>query len=375
MTPRDLLLAVRSDALAFSEPRARVREALAAMPRPTKRVRAIAVGKAAGAMLEGARDAWSLAPDEGRTFGGAHPVPDRTSIDAAEAALAFAASGGDAIRLFLVSGGASAMLCAPYADFSLAGKQDVTRALLRAGLDVARINVVRAHLSRIKGGGLAKAAGDHPRITVVVSDVLFGDASAVGSGPSLPDASTVEDARRIAESAGLFGLPLHETPKDLAPAPCVVASSPEVLARAATAALEQRGFSVTVLAPSIASVDELATEYVQTATSMAPRTAVVRVAEPSLVVPASAGRGGRSTHLAARVAQSLPPGVAFLAAASDGVDGVSGTAGAIVTGPIDGADNAIARFDTGELHLRAGTAIAEHPTGNNLADLHVVLRR
>ena len=63
-----------------------------------------------------------------------------------------------------------------------------------------------------------------------------------------------------------------------------------------------------------------------------------------------------------------------MAAASDGVDGTSGTAGAIVTGPLDGADEALARFDTGPLHLRAGTAITEHPTGNNLADLHVLVR-
>jgi hydroxypyruvate reductase len=104
--------------------------------------------------------------------------------------------------------------------------------------------------------------------------------------------------------------------------------------------------------------------------------AIVRAAEPSVVVPKRAGRGGRSSHLAALVARELPKDVTFAAIATDGIDGASGTAGAIVTtlaGP--DLDRAIARFDTGTVLRRAGTALISKPTGHNLADLHVLVRR
>ncbi|CAN5695272.1 glycerate kinase [soil metagenome] len=372
---RALLMAVRAEALSASHPRARVQASLLGMTPPDRPIRAIALGKAASAMLEGARDAWNIAEDDARVFAGAHPVPDHTSIDAADSAITFARDGGDALRLFLVSGGASSMLCAPHEDGSLELKQRVTAVLLGAGLDVASMNVVRAHLSRIKGGGLARAAGNAPRITVVVSDVLLGDASAVGSGPTLPDLTTGDDARRIADSVGLTNLPFHETPKNLGPAPCIVAASPQVLAEETARALEARGIRARILAPSVVAPEELFRDYVHLASTLQVGHAIVRVAEPTMLVHAAAGtRGGRCTHLAAMMAGNLPPGVHFLAAASDGIDGGSGTAGAIVSREIDGAADAIARFDTGPFHCRAGTAIAEGATGNNLADLHVLVR-
>ncbi len=372
---RALLLAVRDEALARTEPRSVVRSALAGRPRPA-RVRVTAFGKAARAMLDGARDAWALGDDEARIFGGAHPIPDATSVAAAEAALAWVRAGGDATQVFLVSGGASAMLCAPWPDGSLALKRDVTEKLLRAGLDVASINVVRAHLSRIKGGWLAHAAGAAPQLTVVVSDVIAGDANAVGSGPTLFDSSTVDDALRIAAAAGLGALPFHETPKapGTGPREVLVASSPEALARAAATALEARGVAAKLLPPSVASASALADEYAALARTLGAGAAVVRVAEPSLVVPPSAGAGGRSTHLAALLAPALPPGVAFMAAASDGVDGVSGTAGAIVDATLPDPTAALAAFATGPLHLRSGTALAAGATGSNYADLHVLVK-
>jgi hydroxypyruvate reductase len=174
-----------------------------------------------------------------------------------------------------------------------------------------------------------------------------------------------------------------------AKAPVIVAS-PEELARAARDELRARGFRVRVLAPSMSSVEDLAREYVALASTLNPRCAVVRTAEPSIVVPwrsATRGggaqqprrRGGRSTHVAALVGRSLPRGSTFLAAATDGVDGASETAGAIVEASfrdvvsLPAIDEAIEAYDTGALHLRAGTALPLRPTGHNLADLHILV--
>ena len=148
---------------------------------------------------------------------------------------------------------------------------------------------------------------------------------------------------------------------------------PAHLAQALADALAKQGLRARVLPPSTAPVAELAEAYAALAATLQPGEAVVRVAEPALKVTI-AGRGGRCSHLAAELTTRLSPGVTFLAAASDGVDGKSGTGGAIVDGPLEGADDALSRFDTGPLHLQRGTALPEHPTGMNLADVHALVR-
>ena len=350
----------------------------------TPRIVALAAGKASPAMLAGLFDACGERVEEAllvvpedlelpsldarvRVRIATHPLPSARSLLAAEDALALRPN------LVLLSGGASALLCAPSAGVTLAQKIAVTDALLRSGADVREINTVRRHLSRIKGGGLAKDV----RRTVLVSDVLFGRPEDVGSGPSVPDPTTVADARRILARYGITGeWPLVETakPEDVIPTPVDVVLEPAHLARALAEALAVEGYVARVLPPSTAPVAELADAYAALAGALRPGEAVVRVAEPTLKVEGE-GHGGRCSHLAAILAGHLPPGVTFLAAASDGVDGKSGTGGAIVSGPLDGAEDALARFDTGPLHRRHGTALPEHPTGMNLADAHALVRR
>ena len=151
-----------------------------------------------------------------------------------------------------------------------------------------------------------------------------------------------------------------------------IVASPEALARALGRELGAR-----VLAPSQADVEALAAEYVARAKRFAPGAAIVRAAEPSVTLRGRAGRGGRSTHLAALVARDLPPGVTFAAIATDGVDGSSGTGGAIVDARLarrTDLEAAIDAFDTGPLHVRAGTALPAAPSGHNLADVHVLVR-
>lgn len=342
-------------------------------------VRVIAVGKAAAAMSAGAHralggrieDAVVVTPRDA-----GHPLPDARSVRAARRCLDLASRRGDATVLVLVSGGASALVCAPAPGITLRTKRAITRTMLASGATIQEINVVRKHLSRIKGGGLARAAAPRPVLTLIASDVIAGEPTDVGSGPSVSDPSTIAEARALLRrhAPQWEHVPLVRT---LARDPAHrlrarIVASPEALARALGRELGAR-----VLAPSQADVEALAEDYVARAKRLAPGSAIVRAAEPSVVVPGRAGRGGRSSHLAALVARGLPRGVTFAAIATDGVDGASGTAGAIVDARLAGrADlsHAIASFDTGPLHARAGTALPSVPSGHNLADVHVLVR-
>ncbi|MBX3262051.1 MAG: DUF4147 domain-containing protein [Labilithrix sp.] len=414
-------------ALARLAPSARVAGALpdrpprAGAPRRSGAPRAVsvvAIGKAAPSMARGAIERWgdaiadvlvvttdgtdvaSVARDPRvEILVAAHPLPDRRSARAAERCLARARSCADRDRLLLVlvSGGASSLVCAPSDGVSLRDKRAVTRAMIASGASIQEINVVRKHLSRIKGGGLARAAFPARVVTLASSDVIDGAIADVGSGPSVADASSVARARRLlARYAPRYAaLPLAATGRAPNAAIGRIVASPEELARAVARELRAprsegraprgeidsggaRAFRVRVLEPSQGSVDRLAREYVEAARHLRAGTAIVRAAEPSLAVPDGAGRGGRSTHLAALVGLELPRGATFLAAATDGVDGASGTGGAVVDATFvrrageAAVRRALARYDAGALHLAAKTALPLRPSGHNLADIHVL---
>jgi hydroxypyruvate reductase len=152
-----------------------------------------------------------------------HPVPDVAGLKAAERALALADSAGvDDLVLVLMSGGASANWIAPTQGVSFADKQAVTRALLRSGAAIGEINTVRKHLSRIKGGRLARQAAPARIVTLAISDVPRDEPSAIGSGPTVPDPTTLADARSVIRKYGLqlphsvptaLNEPANESPK------------------------------------------------------------------------------------------------------------------------------------------------------------------
>lgn len=367
---------------------ARVRGLLGARPRG----RVLAVGKAASAMLAGAWDAtveralivvpegtrvpWAGARVEVRLS--THPSPSVASLEAAAAALAFAEEG---IDLALVSGGASALLSAPAPGLTLARKVEVTSALSNAGVPIRTLNLVRRHLSTIKGGGLARVSR-RPTLSVLLSDVLEGGPEDVGSGPTVADPTTAEEARAVLAEHGLEA-PVVETLKPSEASALgletMLVASPQDFAAAAVAVLEAEGFEVHLLPPSDGDVVELARAYAGLSRELVPGQAVVRAAEPSVKVTASnPGRGGRSTHLAALVGPGLDPRAALLCGATDGVDGTSESAGAVVTqAKLRGVDFAglAARFDTARGHRQAGTLLeVPSSTGLNLCDLHILAK-
>src|SRR5215213_3416774 len=195
---------------------------------PPGRLILLAAGKAAGSMTEIAeqhylqvglpkdrllglavtRHGYGRPTQHIRIVEAGHPVPDQTGLDATGQTLALAdQAGADDLVLVLLSGGASANWIAPAAGLSLIEKQKLTRALLASGASIAEMNAVRKHLSRIKGGRLAERAQPARLVTVVISDVPGDDPAVIGSGPTVPDPTTLADARA---SVARFRLDLPE---------------------------------------------------------------------------------------------------------------------------------------------------------------------
>ena len=403
MTPaalRRALAGAFTRALAGVDLEARVAASMPRVPRGVRAGAIVAVGKAAPAMARGALTAageWCtrvlvVAPDGTEAHFGdgrvelrraAHPDPDGRSVAAARRALAVVKEADFVVAL--VSGGASSLVCLPE-GLTLAGYVRVMRALRLSGASVREVNAERRRLCAVKGGGLARAVGGPVR-TLVASDIVGGAARDVGSGPTVADPTTRADARAIlATCAPGVRVPVRR--ESLKPGSAAarglevrVVARPEELARAVARELAAGLGEARVLRASTSPVAVLAREYVARARLLAPGEAVVRAAEPSVAVDVGRpGRGGRSTHLACLVAADLPPGVAFLAAASDGVDGTSDTGGAAVDATLLASISrpelarAIAAFDTGPLLTSAAMSLPLRPSGINLADVHVLAR-
>jgi len=182
-------------------------------PKPAGRVVVVGAGKASARMAEAVEAEWG--PCEGLVitrYGyarpcrgieiveAAHPVPDQAGVMATQRMLGLLDGlGEDDFVLALISGGASALLVAPSNDITLAEKQAVNAALLASGAPIQQMNVVRKHLSCVKGGQLAAAAYPAQMLALMISDVPGDDMAMIGSGPTVGDASTVADARAILE--------------------------------------------------------------------------------------------------------------------------------------------------------------------------------
>ena len=292
-----------------------------------------------------------------------HPTPDSASEEAAGRAHAFAVSARENdLLLVLLSGGASSLWAAP-AGIDLATKTALTRGLLKSGADIHEMNAVRRHLSRIKGGRLAAAGGRAGRIlTLAISDVPGDDPETIGSGPTVPDPTSLADARAILEKLGprmeALGLsvsdsvrralddPENETPKPGDPIFArseyrIIATPRRALDRAAALARE-KGYRVIDLGDAVTGeAREVAAEHARMALEArqrGERVAIISGGELEVTVRNRDGRGGRSQEYALALALAIDgvPAVAAIAADTDGIDGGDGEitdpAGAIVDG-------------------------------------------
>ncbi|TKD10487.1 DUF4147 domain-containing protein [Polyangium fumosum] len=406
---RRVLAEVFRESLAVLDPARLVAEALPSRPPEGARVRLFAAGKAAAAMARGAISRWGecieatlVVTVDGAplAFRGldlqsapvvlraAHPVPDERSVAAAHAALAHVRGLGPADRvLALISGGSSALLVLPPPGLDLDDERHVVRALLEGGAPIHDVNLVRRHLSRIRGGRLAAAAAPAFVETLALSDVVGGALHDIGSGPTVPDPTTAAEARAVlaryapADLAARLAPHLDdtETPFPTRTAARLLAG-PEDFARAAAANLSARGFSVRIEPPEGGDARAVVEKRLAQAAALDPGNAIVVACEPTLVLPPERGRGGRAGWVALAALQRLPPGVALLCGASDGTDGSSSAAGAVVSlgaaGDFDAAriDAALAGYEDAAIHHALGTAIDTGPTGQNLTDLHILAR-
>ncbi|HEX4003376.1 MAG TPA: DUF4147 domain-containing protein [Candidatus Acidoferrales bacterium] len=381
----------------------------------------IAYGKASVAMAQGfarilapdfAVEGLLVAPSERdavlpgwQMFSGAHPIPDEGSFAAGRAILERLARCDErTLVVFLISGGGSAMVEQPLdRAISLEDFQALHRALVTCGAPVEDINVVRKHLSATKGGRLAAAAPRSVKLTLAISDVPLGEESALASGPTLPDPSTIADAERVAQSFGLAGrLPaslraifekhgLRETPKEgdaaFARARFVRLLSVHDLFHATHHACEAEGFlcecdDSTDGWPIEKAADFLLAQLAEQKKAN-PHHRVAVVADGELSSPVTGnGVGGRnSAFVLACVPKIAGKDITVLSAGTDGIDGNSPAAGAVADGEtlararnsgIDVEDFA-RRSDAYTFFERLGDAIVTGPTGNNLRDLRILM--
>ena len=384
------------------------------------RYRCIAAGKAAVAMAKGAssvlkdrlRGGVIVAPTA-ESFGafeaiaGGHPIPTEGSERGGRRALEIAGSlESDEELLVLLSGGASALMAVPADGLTLDDTRAATAQLLRAGADIYALNTVRKHLSAIKGGWLAERAAGRVR-TLVISDVVGDDVSVIASGPTVPDASTFADARALVDRYGGAAVfpaavvahldrgvrgEIPETPKPRYPA--LVRSTIRVIGNRRHAMLGaggragSLGYHVHLIEDAvIGEARTVAVSHLRAALALAstlPRPACIVSSGETTVRVTGRGKGGRNQEfalaLAPLVAEIGTPTIA-LSAGTDGVDGPTDAAGAIVDSTtLDRAraagldpsaylsdNNAYAFFDA------LGGLIHTGPTGTNVGDLQVLL--
>lgn len=400
--PRRLLLEAYRSALAAVHGRTRVRDALAKLPIATP-VFLIAAGKAACAMAQGAHDALGeriagalvvtkrgyAEPLPWTVIEAGHPLPDEASIAAGEALLAFAARiPRDATVLVLLSGGVSALVEAPIEGVGVAQLRAVNEWLLGSGLDIHAMNAVRKRLSRLKGGRLAQRLHPRPVLCLAISDVAGDDPRAIGSGPLTAETATLE-----AQGLPAFVRELLERapPLPAADDPCFRNVRYEIVARnadavqAAAEAATRLGVRARI-EPGLLSGDAAAAgrSLAQQVLEAPPGMLRVWGGETTVTLPPRPGRGGRCQTLALAAAQLLAgtPNAWLLAAGTDGSDGPTEDAGALVDGETlaraaaEGfdADRALAGADAGPLLEASGDLLQTGPTGTNVMDLVLGLR-
>jgi len=332
-------------------------------------------------------------------FAGGHPLPNAASLEAAEAALAMLRTAdAKTLVLFLISGGASAMFEQPIDPaIPLPDLIELYRQLVASGATIRQVNAVRKHLSAVKGGRLAAAAPAAARLTLLISDVPADALDALASGPTLPGSATLGQTIRLIEeflpslSASIRAVvpTLEETPKagDLAfeNSQHVVLLDNDALLEAARRAAERLGFDVAIdngcddwdyeqaAAYLVARAVELGRKH--------GKACLLSGGEVTVRLPAASGAGGRNQQLALFAAASLPTGGTLLSAGSDGIDGNSVAAGAVVDNTtyarasrqaLDPAA-ALGRFDASPLLAALGDTIVTGPSGNNLRDIRIVL--
>ena len=343
-----------------------------------------------------------------KVYEAGHPIPDESGIRATGEIIKLLRDTDErTLVLCLVSGGGSALFVSPYKGIALAEKQLITDLLLRAGADITELNSVRKHLSKVKGGRLAEIASPAKIISLMISDVIGDKLDVIASGPTAPDTSTFNDAAdvinkfNLREKApksvldiidrGREGL-IPETPKANSPVfenvtNIIIGSNRKALEAAKNKALSL-GFEAEIISSGIEGeareVGKLLAKKAKGAKAQRRRgTKCFISGGETTVIVRGAGKGGRNTELALGFAMEVEGigGVTLLSAGTDGTDGPTDAAGAIVDGetilkakklgldPKEYLDN----NDSYNFFNKINSLLITGPTGTNVMDVQIIV--
>jgi hydroxypyruvate reductase len=339
-------------------------------------------------------------------FEGSHPIPDERSVMGANAIIEYLSSTTENdLVIFLVSGGGSALMTSPVACVELEHLQALTHSLLDCGANIYEINTLRKHLSRVKGGGLARLAAPSEVITLLLSDVVGDPLDVIASGPTVPDPTTYDDAFAVLRKyrlenslpnpilthlqKGKLGV-IPDTPKE--DDPIFIKVQNFIIGNnytAASAAMQQarkEGFNTLLLtsslvgeARSVGSLFAAIVKQIDTTGEPIPRPACVIAGGETTVTITGNGKGGRNQELALSTVEGIAGihDIMLITLATDGEDGPTDAAGAVVTGntlkrAIDyGLDHRdfLNRNDSYHFFKCLEENLKSGPTGTNVCDL------
>ncbi|MEO1422038.1 MAG: glycerate kinase [Pseudomonadota bacterium] len=387
---------------------------------PMGRVVVVGAGKASAAMARAFERAWD-GPLEGlvvtrydhavpceriEIVEASHPVPDAAGAETAARILDLAQGlGADDLLVALISGGGSSLLSVPAPGVSLHDKQALNAALLASGASIGEMNCIRKHVSGIKGGRLAAAAFPARCVTLVISDVPGDDPADIASGPTVADATTLDDACALVERYGMtlpesvhvaLADPRNETPKPgseaLTRAETHSIAAPQASLEAAAAVARDVGVTPIILGDAIeGEAREVGTAFAgiakqvrQHAQPLPAPCVILSGGETTVTIPkGSTGRGGRNVEFLMGLTEALEalPDTYAIACDTDGIDGLDPVAGAVVSPdtlaraaaagyPV--AD-ALGRFDGHGFFARLGDQVITGPTLTNVNDFRAIL--
>lgn len=346
-----------------------------------------------------------------KVYEAGHPIPDENGLNATKKIIELLRTADkNTLVLCLVSGGGSALLVSPYNGITLNEKQHITELLLKAGADITELNTVRKHISGIKGGRLAEIAHPAKVVSLMISDVIGDKPDVIASGPTSPDLSTFDEALKIIDrfalnkktpasimdilNKGALGQ-ITETPKSGNPVfnnvTNIIIGNNRLALEAAKEKAEALGFKAEIIFNTISGEAReagkwLAGKAIKTKTSEAQRhkgTKCLISGGETTVTVAGKGKGGRNTELALSFAMEIDgkEGITLLSAGTDGTDGPTDAAGAVVDGKtISKAkslglnpDDYLKNNDSYNFFKKINSLLITGPTGTNVMDLQIII--
>ncbi|HEC96549.1 MAG TPA: glycerate kinase [Nitrospirae bacterium] len=393
-----------------------------AIGRPTGRLNILGFGKASARMAQAAEETLaglistsviitkydhSVTLKKTGIIEAGHPIPDTNGIKGTEKIRAVAReSSADDINICLISGGGSALLVCPLEGISLEEKQEITGLLLNAGADIFELNTVRKHISAVKGGRLAETLYPSRTIALILSDVIGDRLDVIASGPTVPDETTYLDALNVLKRYNLMdkapkgvlkiiedGIEerIPDTPatdgKVFSRVENIIIGSNRIALEAARQGAGALGYSAEIITDSLSGEAREAAKWLYKEVMKRgerQRACFVSGGETTVVVRGS-GLGGRNIEFALAFAIEIAgiEGLSLLSAGTDGTDGPTDAAGAIVDGETIPRARAmglspekfLAENDSYNFFKQVGGLFITGPTGTNVMDIQIVIRR